>query len=147
MSNKIGLWIDHQQAIIVFIRKYMIDTKTVKSEMEPRFRFSGGARSHKPPYGPQDVVSETRREAKYKQHLDTYYQRVEDNIRNADDIFIFGPGEAKIELKKHLEKSKDLALQVRGIEPADKMTERQVIAKVKDFFRFSNYNRSLYSSE
>jgi hypothetical protein len=142
MSDKVGLWIDHQKAIIIFIRKKIIAKKTIKSEVEPHVRLSGGSHSSKP-YGSQDIESETRRNAKYKLHLDIYYQRVVDDIRKIEDIFIFGPGGAKIELKKHLEKSKDLGMQVRGVEPADKMTERQIVAKVKDFFSFSNYNHHL----
>jgi hypothetical protein len=146
MNDKVGLWIDHQKAIIVFIKKYIIAKKTIKSEVEPHVRLSEGSHSSKP-YRSKDVVSEARRNAKYKLHLDIFYQRVADNIRKVEDIFIFGPGEAKIELKKHLEKSKDLGMQVRGIEPADKMTERQIVAKVKDFFSFSNYNHYLYTNK
>jgi hypothetical protein len=146
MSDKVGLWIDHQKAIIVFIKKYIITKKTIKSNAEPHVGLSGNYHSSKP-YGSQDVISKTRRDAKYKQHLDTYYQRVVENIRKVEDIFIFGPGGAKIELKKHLEKSKDLGMQVRGIEPADTMTERQVVAKVKDFFSFSNHNHHLYTNK
>jgi len=146
MSDKVGLWIDHQEAIIVFIKKYIITKKTIKSNVEPDVGLSENYHSPKP-YGTQDVISETRRDAKYKLHLDIYYQRVVDNIRKIEDIFIFGPGEAKIELKKHLERSKDLGMQVRGIEPADKMTERQVVAKVKDFFSFSNHNHHLYTNK
>lgn len=146
MSDKVGLWIDHQKAIIVFIKKYIITQKTIKSNVEPHVCLSGNCHSSKP-YGSQDVISETRRDAKYKLQLDIYYQRVVENIRKIEDILIFGPGEAKIELKKHLERSKDLGMQVRGIEPADKMTERQVVAKVKDFFSFSNHNHHLYTNE
>ena len=54
---------------------------------------------------------------------------------DADKILIFGPGEAKIELEKELKKSKELSLKIVGVEPADKMTEKQIAAKVKKVFR------------
>ena len=49
-------------------------------------------------------------------------------------VGIFGPGEAKIELKKEIEKSKELAGKIKKIESADKMTIKQITAKVKAFF-------------
>jgi len=47
---------------------------------------------------------------------------------------IFGPGEAKKELKKEMGKHKALAVKIAGIESADKMTALQIVAKVKKFF-------------
>jgi hypothetical protein len=50
---------------------------------------------------------------------------------------IFGPGEAKTELKKEMEKSRELAAKKITLEAADKMTERQIAARVRQFFRGS----------
>lgn len=137
MNYKTGIWIDHKKAVIVCIKEKKVTTETIESGIEKRVRFSGGARSHKAPYGPQEIASETRRDEKYHRHLKNFYKKVTDNIHNAERIFIFGPGEAKIELKKHIEESsKDLAMQVRGMESADKMTDRQIAAKVKEFFGY-----------
>lgn len=54
-------------------------------------------------------------------------------IKNAESIFIFGPGEAKLELKKRIEK-KRLGKRITGIESADKMTNPQIAVKVRKFF-------------
>jgi hypothetical protein len=50
-------------------------------------------------------------------------------IRDADSIQIFGPGEAKGELEKRLD-SEGLKKFIVGIETVDKMTDRQIAAKV-----------------
>jgi len=55
------------------------------------------------------------------------------SIRNAEAILIFGPGEAKGELKERL-KENNLGGVVVGIETADKMTDRQIAAKVRKHF-------------
>ena len=47
---------------------------------------------------------------------------------------IFGPGEAKLELEKELRKLKELATKVVAVEAADKMTEREIAAKVRRYF-------------
>jgi hypothetical protein len=54
-------------------------------------------------------------------------------IREADAILILGPGEAKSELKTRLE-SEALGGCIAGIETADKLTERQLAAKVRKHF-------------
>lgn len=48
-------------------------------------------------------------------------------------ILMFGSGEAKGELKKRLERN-DLDGLIVGIETADKMTDRQIAAKVRQHF-------------
>jgi len=58
-------------------------------------------------------------------------------LRDAERILICGPGEAKFELEKEIKKSKELSARIVGIKPADKMTERQILAKVKVFFASS----------
>ena len=43
--------------------------------------------------------------------------------------------EAKIELKKEIEKTKPLANKLKQIESADKMTAKQIAAKVRTYFK------------
>jgi hypothetical protein len=47
---------------------------------------------------------------------------------------LFGPGEAKGELEKHLA-AKGLGGRVVGFETVDKMTDRQIAAKVRQHFQ------------
>jgi 50S ribosomal subunit-associated GTPase HflX len=54
-------------------------------------------------------------------------------LRNAESLIIFGPGEGKIELKKRLVKNKLGAL-IAAVESEDKMTDRQISAKVREYF-------------
>ena len=48
--------------------------------------------------------------------------------------YIVGPGEAKIELRKEIEKRKEFASKKLHVETADKMTEKQIKARVRQFF-------------
>jgi hypothetical protein len=47
---------------------------------------------------------------------------------------IMGPGEAKIELKKEMEKSNTLIPKLAGVYTSDKMTANQISAEVKSYF-------------
>ena len=56
------------------------------------------------------------------------------SIRDAQSILLFGPGEAKGELKKRLERI-GLGERIVGVETVDKMTDRQIAAKVRRHFK------------
>jgi hypothetical protein len=66
--------------------------------------------------------------------LHDYYQSIIQYIKDADKFLIFGPGRAKGELEKEIKKSKSLAKKIVAVETIDKMTERQIAAKVRKFF-------------
>lgn len=67
-----------------------------------------------------------------KSTAEHYYEVIAD-IREAKPILIFGPGEAKDALKARLEKN-NLGERIAGIAAADKMTTRQIAAKVRQHF-------------
>ena len=85
------------------------------------------------PFEPQQAPADDSREREFTGHLNQYYAAVIAAIRAAKSILIFGPGEAKGELKKRLEHAK-LGKQIVAIETADKMTDRQIAAKVREYF-------------
>jgi len=66
-------------------------------------------------------------------HLNIYYDAVISCIRDAEAIMIFGPGEAKGELKKRIKRNK-LSGCIVGLETVNKMTHRQIAARVRQYF-------------
>ena len=136
MKKYAGVWIDHEKAFVVVIDDEKAALHCVESHVEGHVRLSGGSRS-RTPYGPQDVASEKTIEARRKRHLQQYYQEVIHAVADAYKIMIFGPGEAKTELAKEFRNSKELSSRIVSIERADKMTQRQIIAKVKESFGLS----------
>jgi stalled ribosome rescue protein Dom34 len=133
-KNYAGIWIDHRQAVIVSITDHGETIKRIVSEIERKVRLSGGSRTAKTPYGPQQVSVDGKQQERINRQLRQYYQKIIQRIQDATKILILGPGEAKPELKKEMEKSGELAAKKITVEPADKMTERQVAAKVRQFF-------------
>jgi len=72
-----------------------------------------------------------------RQHLQLvrYYQRIVDAVKTGAKILIMIPGEAKLELKKELLKDPRTAGKIASVETCDKMTDRQVVARVRSFFQ------------
>ncbi|OFW54918.1 MAG: hypothetical protein A2163_05240 [Actinobacteria bacterium RBG_13_35_12] len=56
-------------------------------------------------------------------------------LKEAKQIYIFGPGEAKIELKKKIEENNMFLDKISDMEVTDKLTEPQIVAKVENILR------------
>jgi hypothetical protein len=132
MGTKVGLWIDHRKAIIVAVTDKEEELALIISAVEKQARRSLGSR-HEGPYEPQQVPADDSRQKAYTAHLNIYYDAVIASIRDAESILIFGPGEAKGELKKRLERL-NLGEHIAGVETVDKMTDGQIAAKVRQRF-------------
>jgi hypothetical protein len=132
MKKEVGLWIDHRKAVIVTIENEVEVTREVRSNMEKHVRFSngGGSKEH---MDSQGSSSEDVRDRQFGDHLDTYYDGIISFVRDSDAIWIFGPGEAKVEFENRLKRD-NLGTRVVGIETVDKMTDRQIAAKVRDYY-------------
>jgi RNA recognition motif-containing protein len=126
---KVGLWIDHREAIIVVLTEKGEETKHIESTVEKQLRRFGRSPSNES-FEPQLVPADDTRERDYMGHLANYYDEVIACIGDAETILIFGPGEAKGELKKRMERDK-IGIRIIAMETADKMTEPQIVAKVK----------------
>lgn len=125
MKSKAGLWIDHRKAVIVIVTDEGEETKQITSGMEKHVRYSSDPA--------EDGSAEDVRDRQYDNHLNSYYDEVIKYLREAESIQIFGPGEAKGELETRLE-NEGLKGRVVEIETVDKMTDRQIAAKVRQYF-------------
>jgi len=132
MNKEIGLWIDHREAIIVILTDGGEEIKHITSDSGKHVRYSGSSHS-KAPEGSKDVTAEDQRDRKFGNTLNKYYDEVIKCIRDAQSIQIFGPGEAKGELVKRIT-HEGLKANILAIETVDKMTDRQIAAKVRARF-------------
>ncbi len=132
MNTQMGVWIDHRKAIVVAVTDKGEETGLVISQVERQLRRAGDS-PLKGPFETRRVPADDSRQRAFTGHLNIYYDAVIACVRGAESILIFGPGEAKGELKVRLEKNK-LGSRIAAIETADKMTDRQISAKVREYF-------------
>ncbi len=132
MKTKVGLWIDQRKAIVVAVTEKGEEISQIISEVEKQPRRSGDS-PLKGPYESRQVPADDSRQRAFTVNLNIYYDAVIARIRNAESILIFGPGEAKDQLKERLE-GNNLGGHVVGIETVDKMTDRQIAAKTRQHF-------------
>jgi len=133
MKTTAGLWIDHRKAVITIVSDEGTRALGIPSNVEKQPGRFAGVRSTTP-FEAQKVKADDHLEREFATHLSHYYTKVLEAIRGAEAILIFGPGEAKGELKTCLDHAK-LGGRVVALETVDKMTDRQIAAKIREYFR------------
>lgn len=125
MDHKVGIWIDHKKAVIVFASADHGTAKTVESDVGSHPRYSD--------QGHQE--GETKYEARNREHLDRYYDDVISQLGQPEALLIFGPGEAKLQLRERVGRAQALPEGAIEIETTDKLTDGQIVAKVKEHYK------------
>ena len=123
MKSQVGLWIDHREAVIVTLIDGKEQIEYITSDVEDSV--SDADAPH--------VSQQDRHNRRVKAHLSQYYGKLITTIHEAGSILIFGPGEAKHEFEKKLQR-RGLGKRIVAIETTDSMTEAQVVAKVQQYF-------------
>ena len=133
MKKQIGIWIDGSKAVVVTIENGNSGVKIIESKVENSVHHSGeGKKGSK--FGSQAVDTESKHDQKKLNQYNDYFNMVLGEIKQADDLYVFGPAEAKIGFQKTVAKDQSLNSKLRAVEVADSMTENQVVAHVKAFF-------------
>lgn len=124
MKSAVGLWIDHRKAVVVRIIDKLEEIKVITSNVDKHVRFSGEA---------QKQAEEDQQDRRFRNQLNQFYDGVISFLRDAESILIIGPGKAKLEFKKRLE-TETQSGRIVGLETVDKMTDNQIVARVKGYF-------------
>jgi len=132
MKN-LGIWLDKRKALIITLDKDKEMDKTVYSAIED---YKVTANRHKG--GAQEIVKDRTYLEREKNQFKAYFKEIIPNLVSADAILIVGPGETGEKLGKELkEHYPPVRAKVREIRKADSMTDNQVKALVRDFYKTS----------
>ena len=126
--KKLGIWMDHSNAHLMDISTAEIETKNILCTFTHQDKVESLSKSER---GMHD---------KRQHEQAAYYKQLSETIRNYNEVVIFGPTNAKDELYNTFKDNplyKDVAVFLLS---ADKMTEPQEQAFVKDFFSTRNKN-------
>ena len=136
MKKQTGIWIDTSKAIIVSLHDGKDHMKEIESDIDnsvyhdkegDKGTFSGSNHHH--------GDNETRFEERKKNQMNQFLKDVIDHVKSADELYIFGPAEAKTKLKQKLnDKCPIEASKLKAVEVADHMTHNQIVAQVKQFY-------------
>jgi len=121
-AKDLGIWMDHQTAHLMEFTTDPIQTTTIDSKFTHEEKEQTLARSEKLMHNKE-------------QHEEAYYYKVlAERIRGYDEVLLFGPTDAKVELLHILREDHRFAGINIQVEQADKLTVNQQHAFVKAYF-------------
>jgi nitrogenase subunit NifH len=120
--KNLGIWMDHASAHLMEFTIDPIETKTIAS------KFTYEAKEESLSKGERLIHNK-------EQHQQSeYYRELGNTIKNYDEVVLFGPTEAKVELFNVLRMDHRFAKTKIEIVNSDKMTENQQHAFVRKHF-------------
>ncbi len=132
MKN-IGIWLDKEKAYIVSLKNDEIIVDIIQSKIET-FNIGGGSGTRFKG-GPQDVVQDSKYLEREKHQLKAYFKEIASQLKNTNEIVIFGPANTNEKFYRELEENyKDIYVKVKAVKKADSMTDNQIKALVRNFF-------------
>ena len=134
MKKVIGVWLDHSKAKLIKLQDGDAEITTVLSPYKRHIRIPGEG-SNKTQFGAEYYSNQEYKSHHKKQHdLKSYYKDMKIRLSKFDEILLFGPTGAKKELYNHMSENKVFRSKAINLENADKMTEKEMTAYVKNYF-------------
>jgi hypothetical protein len=121
-TKKLGIWMDHASAHLM---EYITDTLETTALGA---KFTTGGEGHDPSHGESLMHNKERHEES------VYYKELGKEIANYDEVILFGPTDAKVELFNLLRADHHFENVKIDMHTADKMTDNQQHAFVKAYF-------------
>ena len=134
-KKQTGVWIDSFEAVIVTLFDGRENITEIKSDVENRIYHDD--EGYKGTFsGDRHGNNEAKFNERKKNQLDHFLTDVMSQVKESDELYIFGPAETKSKLEEKIyhEKSIDAHI-LKSVEPASKMSSNQILATVKDFYK------------
>ena len=137
MKTQTGVWLDKEKAIIINLSGENHTIKTIESSIDTRERYQGETKRFGR-FGGQFLSLENKKKNRVKKQITKYVQSIIEEIKNSNEIVLFGPAEMRTNLEKAILENNDLTGNLLEVKPADNMSENQMVAWVKDFYTKKN---------
>ncbi|NOQ92297.1 MAG: hypothetical protein GQ552_06220 [Flavobacteriaceae bacterium] len=131
--KKTGIWLDQKEANIITLAGDSFQKKTIYSDIETRERFEGEKKQFGR-FGDQYLNNEQSKSNRISEQTNKYLNAIISELKNTDELFLFGPSQTKVKLEKALLNNPDLSSKLKEILNAEKMSENQKVAYVKDYY-------------
>jgi len=132
MQDKVGIWVDHKKAVLVHFTASGHEIKQVKFKAGKPLS-EGRVAARNKSHGRLDWTADDKIQNKAEVDRKGYYRDIIAATNGCMELFVFGPAQAKTELKKQLLAKKVPGL-VLDVAAADDMTEAQIAATARAHF-------------
>lgn len=115
-----GVWLDNTKAMIITNTSGSGDY-AIQDKVKARENQSGGS---------EHAINNAKQSETLK-----YFKSLASLLTNYDEILLFGPGKSQEQLQNHLQEDAQFKNKQITIDSAEHLTDPQMIAKVRDFFK------------
>ncbi|MCD4679216.1 MAG: hypothetical protein K8S00_02395 [Bacteroidales bacterium] len=133
MKKRTGIWLDHKKATIITLDRSGYKLNTIESDIITRERTDGETKKYGR-FGDQSLSQEKHKKRRIKEQTSKYLKSLLSEIKDVDELVLFGPANMKKELENHILNDSTLASKLKAVESADSITENQMVAWVKNFY-------------
>jgi hypothetical protein len=135
--KKIGIWMDQSHALFLgYADEKGVFLEDLPSGIVSRPRIDGEG-SDTTRLGPSPGPASNHEKKKnniHSQQLKAYFHLLEKKLVGKEELLLMGPGVTKTHFFHHLQENKHFSKLKKEVVDADKMSERQLLAKVKQKF-------------
>ena len=121
--KQLGIWMDHSNAHLIEFDSEIKETKNITSDFTFQDREETLQRSE----------SEMHNKEQHKQA--TFYKNLAKIIKNFDEVILFGPTDAKVELYNDLKENHQFDKIKIEVKNTDKMSDQEQRLFVDDYFK------------
>jgi len=134
-KKQTGVWIDSSQAIIITLFDGKENITEIKSGIENKVYHDD--EGHKGTFsGDRHGFNEQKFNERSKNQLNSFLNNVLSQVKESDELFIFGPAETKTKLQDIIYHQKLIDIhKLKSVQTASKMTPNQILANVKNFYK------------
>lgn len=126
-AKNLGIWMDHSNAHLMEFTTDPIETKTLASKFTHQEKEKSLGKS------------ENLMQNKEQHQQSDYYKKLGEVIKDYEHVVLFGPTDAKVELLNVLRTDHRFEKIKIEVKQADKMTDNQQHAFVREYFRNVNH--------
>jgi len=122
-KNKLGIWMDHSNAYLMDYNSDLITTSYIvsgKNHNENEEKWDG---------------HEKHVHTKEQHQQSSFYKKISDKILNYQEVILFGPTDARNELKNLIDKDHHYEGIKIEVLSSDKMTEPQMHDFIREYFK------------
>lgn len=122
-TKRIGIWMDHSKARLIEYSAHPEKVTTTLSSFTHEVKEAAIQKG------------EHSMHQKEQHQQAAYYKKLEESIKKYDEVLLFGPSDAKMELYNRMQEDhlfSDIKIEVKQ---SDKLTENQQDAFVKNYFK------------
>ncbi|NQV78850.1 MAG: hypothetical protein HQ490_10945 [Lutibacter sp.] len=134
MKKNIGIWIDTKQAVIIKLSNGNHSVKVIESNIETRERVAGETKKYGR-FGGQYMTFEKNKLNRKIEQTNQFIKNLFKEIENCESVVLFGPSKMKNIFEKELKNNMQLANKLTGVYNSKLLTENQMVAWVKDFYK------------